>query len=617
MAALRPGQMLEGTSYQVVREIGAGGMGVVYEIEHVRLKKRYVAKVIHETIKNDESARKRMEREAQVLAGLSHPNVVQVHDVGTTSDDTHYFVMEKLEGVDLRRFMKRAMPRARALAIVADVLDALDYVHKRGIVHRDIKPENIFLADLPNGGQQMTKVLDFGIVHIFDADGRVSHGRITKTGGFAGTLYYAAPEQMQGKPPGPGTDVYAAGLVLFELLAGKGPFDDDPGVGLSRCFKPAPHLCEMAPSLPRVIGDVIARALLQEPSQRPPAGWFAQEVRRLVPLLADGVTPAAIATDDDTVGAEVDDLLNAMPVHSTGKKNANPLGQVQVQGGGDSPHHPPHTNVPATPLMAGAPPRHPTPVDAATMASAQLTPSQPPPPPPQPHHPTNLGLGAQPPAAAAAAALMPTIGSARSMPSPLAQTNDAPQRYSTPGGAPPISPRVPPMGLARAETAPGTYATVDGLAPISNPQPSSATPGAPGWAPIAGVAAAILLALGLIGGALIYKHETTATKTPDPSPPAPTTPLPPTSASIAATTSAPTPTPARAPDPTGPAAAATTTTAATASTTAATPTATATAPTTTTTATSKPTGGSPAKPAAPPPPRPTSSKGGDGYLKEL
>lgn len=576
--------MLEGTSYQVVREIGAGGMGVVYEIEHVRLKKRYVAKVIHETIKNDESAKKRMEREAQVLAGLSHPNVVQVHDVGTTNDGTHYFVMEKLEGVDLRRFMKRAMPRARALSIVADVLDALDYVHRRGIVHRDIKPENIFLADLPNGGPPTTKVLDFGIVHIFDGDGRISHGRITKTGGFAGTLYYAAPEQMQGRPPGPSTDVYAAGLVLFELLAGKGPFDDDPGVGLSRCFKPAPHLSEMVPSVPREIGDVITRVLLQEPSQRPSAGWFAQELRRLQPLVADGaVTPSSIVTND-TVGVDVDDLLNGMPVHSTGRNGA--LGGVL------------HTDVPPTPIMPDAPARLPLrgEAEAPTMASpGPHGPSQPAPA----HSPTNLGLGLhapQPP---------PTMGSAGMMPSPMVQTT--PQRLSTPGGAGPISPRVPPLGIAHAETAPGTYATVDGLGvPTSTPTP---TTGSPPWAPVAGIAAAILLALGLISGALIYKHETAAKSEIPPSAP---TPIP-AASSIVAT---PTPPPARTPEPTsssgdgdqrhGPTAA---------------PAARAAEPTTkaAVTASAPPTKPVPptSSPALPSPPRPSSSKGSDGYLKEL
>ncbi|MCW5837828.1 MAG: serine/threonine protein kinase, partial [Labilithrix sp.] len=307
MGVLRPGQMLEGTSYRVVREIGAGGMGVVYEIEHVRLKKRYVAKVIHDQIRDDEGAAKRMEREAQVLAGISHPNVVQVHDIGTTQDGVSYFVMEKLEGVDLRRTMKRVgVTRLRAVAIITDVLAALEYVHRRGIVHRDIKPENIFLAEQPHG--TVTKVLDFGIVHIFDGDGRVSQGRITKTGGFIGTLYYAAPEQMQGKTAGPPNDVYAAGLVLFEMLAGRGPFDDDPGVGLSRCFKPAPLLTELLPTAPPELSRVVARALEQDPARRPSAGELAAALRDVRATLES----APGSDDDEAVRAEVEDLLRHM-----------------------------------------------------------------------------------------------------------------------------------------------------------------------------------------------------------------------------------------------------------------------------------------------------------------
>ncbi|MBX3218012.1 MAG: protein kinase [Labilithrix sp.] len=363
MGVLRPGQMLEGTSYQVVREIGAGGMGVVYEIEHVRLKKRYVAKVIHDQIRNDEGAAKRMEREAQVLAGISHPNVVQVHDIGTTQDGVSYFVMEKLEGVDLRHTMKRVgLTRLRSIEVVTDVLSALEYVHRRGIVHRDIKPENIFLAEQPRG--TVTKVLDFGIVHIFDSDGRVSQGRITKTGGFVGTLYYAAPEQMQGKAAGPPNDVYAAGLVLFEMLAGKGPFDDDPGVGLSRCFKPAPLLSELVPTAPPELSRVVARALEQDPARRPSAGELATELRAVSAALKS----ASGGDDDDAVRAEVDDLLRHMaPVSplrpAAGRAPTGDAPSVAIE----------PTAVPPTPMMEGAPRREPTDprlAREATMASA-------------------------------------------------------------------------------------------------------------------------------------------------------------------------------------------------------------------------------------------------------
>jgi serine/threonine-protein kinase len=324
-------------------------MGIVYEVEHVRLRKRYVAKVIHEQIRGDETAPKRMEREAQVLADINHPNVVQVHDVGVTPDGTSYFVMEKLEGHDLRRAMKEGMlSTSRAVGIAVDMLDALEHVHRRGIVHRDIKPENIFLATMPTG--VVTKVLDFGIVHIFDGE-RVSQARITKTGGFVGTLYYAAPEQMQGQSAGPPNDVYATGLVLFEMLVGRGPFDDDPGVGLSRCFKPAPRL-PTSERIPPALADAVASALEQDPAKRPAAGALASRLRQALSTLTTDPGPVA-----DNPRGTVENLLVNLDV-----------------GGPRSPSvSVAHTAAPATPPMAGAPPRTPygaSVAHAPTQASA-------------------------------------------------------------------------------------------------------------------------------------------------------------------------------------------------------------------------------------------------------
>ncbi len=486
MAALQPGQMLDGTSYQVVRQLGAGGMGVVYEIEHVRLKKRYVAKVMHESFRNDEAAFKRMEREAQVLAAITHPNVVQVHDFGTTRDGVHYFVMEKLEGVDLRGAMAAPMPRARALGIVADVLDALDYVHKRGIVHRDIKPENIFLAEQPQG--TVTKVLDFGIAHIFDADGRISHARITKTGGFTGTLYYAAPEQMQGKPTGPATDVYAAGLVLFELLAGKGPFDDDPGVGLSRCFKPAPRLTEIV-RIPTEVSDAVAGALEQDPAARPAAGTLAATLRRLASL----PNLASAGDNDVPPSPDVDELLRAMPVHTSA---AAPEGALPASIVG------PDTAAPATPVMQGSPPRpaaaseeiQPT-VASPGIAPGMSTPGPIPSPmaapaPGRQLHSTPVRPGSSP-GVPPFAAPTPSPAHAASMPSSPAMT---PVRAST------------PHAPARGDTSPGLYATVDSV-------PAGVPRATPAWAPFAAVGAAVVLVGGLVTGAVLYKRSVTAAAT--------------------------------------------------------------------------------------------------------
>ena len=458
MGALSPGQLLEGTSYQVVREIGAGGMGVVYEIEHVRLKKRYVAKVIHDQIRHDEGAAKRMEREAQVLAAISHPNIVQVHDVGTTPDGVSYFVMEKLEGVDLRQTMKRhGVRRVRSLEIVADVLEALAYVHARGMVHRDIKPENIFLAEQPHG--TVTKVLDFGIVHIFDSDGRVSQGRITKTGGFVGTLYYAAPEQMQGKAAGPPNDVYAAGLVLFELLAGKGPFDDDPGVGLSRCFKAAPLLTELVPTAPRELDEVVARALEMDPARRPTASELAAELRKVGAALK--AAPGAV--EDEAIRAEVDDLLRHMaPIdHGPPRPAAGRLPTPDPALGPNPNIAVGATAVPPTPVMARAPGRVPSDDRAAFEATLASPTGEP---------------GASGPAAPRPAAGQPATGHM--------------QAAGVPSNAQPVQPTMPGAGVAPQPVSPsphpGAHATGPGAPAagiIPAPAGTGAQPGIPPGAP--------------------------------------------------------------------------------------------------------------------------------------
>lgn len=301
--------MLGGTSYQVVRELGAGGMGVVYEVEHVRLKKRYVAKTMHERIAHDASAQKRLEREAQVLAAIEHPNIVRVHDFGITPDGITYVIMEKLTGCDLRTFLRTSRITAkRAAEISIDILAALDHVHREGIVHRDIKPDNVYLAEVVHSGVQrtVTKVLDFGIAHLFHTDSELSKDRLTKTGGFVGTLYYAAPEQMQGHRAVPATDVYSASLVLFELLAGRGPFDDDEGVGLVRCFNQAPRLDAFVAASPRLVAAV-ARGLEMAPDKRISARDLLRELEAILPEL-----PATALAPVDAELAEADDLLAGM-----------------------------------------------------------------------------------------------------------------------------------------------------------------------------------------------------------------------------------------------------------------------------------------------------------------
>jgi serine/threonine-protein kinase len=395
--------MLEGTPYRIVREIGAGGMGVVYEIEHVRLGKRYVAKVIQEAIKDARGSVERMQREAKVLASFHHPNVVEVHDVGSTADGVHYFVMDKLEGIDLRRLIQeQGVARPRALAIVADVLRALDYVHQRGVVHRDIKPENVFLSNEATG--TVTKVLDFGIVQVLGGNALAAQVPVTKTGGFIGTLRYAAPEQLEGKPAGPPSDVYAVGLLLFELLAGRGPFEEDEGVGVARCLQPAPRLGTFVKVQPR-LDELVARALERDPQRRPSAA----ELARVLTAIEDVVDAPPTAGGGLSASDEVDALLRHLGPPAPGAP-ARPA---------------PHDIVPAAPAHA-APPMQAPPGYAPTAAALGTTLHSPGP--------------AQPPTQLVAPAIGP----------------------SSPPPALPFQPSPPASRLPRPDTAPGIYSTAYG-----------------------------------------------------------------------------------------------------------------------------------------------------------
>src|SRR5580704_10201929 len=218
-----PGELVPGTVYQVVRRIGMGGMGTVYDVEDTTIGKRFVLKTLHAQLGAREDLAQRMRKEARTLGRLSHPNIVEVITAGVTADDLRlpYYVMERLDGQSLRLVLEKKgqLDLSHAYHIGIDLLDALDHAHDKNVIHRDVKPDNIFLHRT-NAGVTLTKLLDFGIVSMLDQDGETA-------GRFLGTLRYAAPEQLRGEKPTAKTDVYAAGLVLYEIVAGRGPFDDE------------------------------------------------------------------------------------------------------------------------------------------------------------------------------------------------------------------------------------------------------------------------------------------------------------------------------------------------------------------------------------------------------
>lgn len=299
------GEQIPGTVYRVLKPIAAGGMGSVYEVEDTTVGKKYVLKTLLPTLGAREDLARRMAAEARVLAKLQHPNIVEVITAGLTGDDMRlpYYVMERLEGLNLRTVLEKkgALDIERAICIAIDLLDALAHAHDNGVIHRDVKPENIYLHQTRTGGTT-TKLLDFGIMRMLD---RGFNGKETQ-GRFVGTLRYAAPEQLKGDEVGPACDLYAAGLVLYEMLAGRGPFDDEADahrVAAATLRREPPPISRFA-RVPRDLEALLKSALEKNPAGRPKDAFtFAAALRKMA-----ATNPGGRAAPDKTLVNELAQL---------------------------------------------------------------------------------------------------------------------------------------------------------------------------------------------------------------------------------------------------------------------------------------------------------------------
>lgn len=279
----QPGELVPGTIYRVLRHLATGGMGSVYDVEDTTVGKRYVLKTLHPNLVARADLARRMAAEARTLGRLSHTNIVEVVTAGQTADvpPLPYYVMERLNGQNLRSVLEKrgALPEDQALPIAIELLDALDHAHEHQVVHRDVKPENIFLHRSLTGAI-VTKLLDFGIMRMVD------ESRTSDTAGrFVGTLRYAAPEQLLGSQVGPGTDLYAAAIVIYEMLAGKGPFDDSFDISrmgyahLNERPTPLSKVARVSPEVERVV----MAGLEKDPTNRPrDAFTFAGQLKAVV-----------------------------------------------------------------------------------------------------------------------------------------------------------------------------------------------------------------------------------------------------------------------------------------------------------------------------------------------
>ena len=253
--------------YRIEAQIGEGGMGVVYKATHVSLNKTLALKLLRGEMAKDPEVVQRFIQEAQAATSIGHENIIDINDFGRIPDGTVYFVMEYLNGMPLNDLIKRggSIPVAQAVEIIRQIAGALGAAHQRGIVHRDMKPDNVYIVprgETPN----FVKVLDFGIAKVGGAS-----NKLTRTGMVFGTPHYMSPEQAAGQSVDARTDIYALGVIMYEMFTGRVPFDADTFMGVltKHMFeKPEPM---NKPGDERQLGaleQITMRALEKKPENR-------------------------------------------------------------------------------------------------------------------------------------------------------------------------------------------------------------------------------------------------------------------------------------------------------------------------------------------------------------
>ncbi len=270
---LRPGVVIA-DKLRLLRELGHGGMGVVWAARHEALETDVAVKLIHpERAHNDRSLIARFEREAKTTARIKHPHVVHVMDFGSVDAAVPYIVMELLSGFSLAEMLESGgrLSLSSALVLVQQVGSALSSAHERGVVHRDIKPHNLFVLEASRGDPLFVKVLDFGIAKML-SDTQVPGGSqtLTETGAVIGSPPYMSPEQIEGQPVDLRTDLWSLGVIIYECLTGQRPFRGSSfvGVGAAILNGTYPPARELRPGLPRAVEDWFSKALSVDPDAR-------------------------------------------------------------------------------------------------------------------------------------------------------------------------------------------------------------------------------------------------------------------------------------------------------------------------------------------------------------
>jgi serine/threonine-protein kinase len=297
------GSLLNGT-YRLERVMAEGGMGVVYEAQHVRLPRRFAVKILGKPVDSDTTITTlaRFRREAEIASTLAHPHIVEVFDYQVAESGAPYLVMELLEGEDLADRLKRGrVGVVAALRIIGEIAEALDVAHTGGVVHRDLKPANIFLSRR-GGREDFVKVLDFGVSKLIDS------ATLTQEKAMVGTPLYMSPEQAIGTQElTPESDIFSLGAISWEMLTGKRPFaaSSIPSILYQIVHGPTPKLAGKAPGLSTAADEVFARVLCKRKEDRyRRATQFAEDLRIALGREEPGdLAPRTVAFDPDGLEA--------------------------------------------------------------------------------------------------------------------------------------------------------------------------------------------------------------------------------------------------------------------------------------------------------------------------
>ena len=307
--------------YELEELIGGGGMADVYKAKDRLLNRPVAVKILHEAFKQDKEFIDKFQREAQAAARLSHPNIVNIYDVGVADGD-HYIVMEYVPGSTLKDRIRQEghLSVSESLRVAREIAEALAHAHANNLVHCDIKPHNILMM-----ADGHAKVADFGIARA------VTESTMTYSGNVIGSVHYFSPEQAKGTMITPKSDVYSLGVVLYEMLTGKLPFIGENPVSIAVKHlqeEPVP-VRQIDPAIPPVVEAIVSKAMSKDPAMRPTSAEFVQDISQAERMLMAGTpqTPAMMAQDPDATQV----LPRVQPVQQSIPPRRAPQNEVYEQ----------------------------------------------------------------------------------------------------------------------------------------------------------------------------------------------------------------------------------------------------------------------------------------------